>query len=151
MTTPRALALLAPIVLLAGGLGAGTPAAVAADPVLRYQPGKWETTTTMRMSMLPTPQVRTSTECLREGDYSAERLMRDQHGCTVVDPVVTPTSIRWSATCPSPNGSATGRGEYTITDDGLRGHGRVTIDMKMGDRTTTMTMEIASRRVGDCE
>lgn len=126
-------------------------AAAADDTALRYRPGKWETTTTMRMSMLPEPQVRTSTDCLREGDYSAARLMRDQRGCTVSDPVVTARSIRWSATCPAPNGSATGRGEYTISDDGERGTGRVTIDMAMGDQRMTMTMDIASRRIGDCD
>ena len=138
--------LVAPALVLV--LGAASTRAV--DPVLQYHPGKWETTTTMRMPMLAEPQVRTSTECLREGDYSAERLMRDQQGCTIEEPVVTSTSIRWSATCPSPNGSATGRGEYTVTDDGERGHGRVTIDMAMGDQKMTMTMEIASKRVGDC-
>jgi hypothetical protein len=133
---------------LTGVLGAG-PA--AATDVLKYNPGKWETTTTMRMPMLAEPQVRTSTECLREGDYSADRLMRDQQGCKVEEPVVTETSIRWSATCPSPSGSAMGRGEYTITHGGERGHGRVTIDMAMGEQKMTMTMDIASKRIGDCE
>lgn len=132
------------IVLLVGGT-----AALAAES-LRYKPGKWETTTTMRMPMLPEPQVRTSTECLREGDYSAERLMRDQQGCTVAEPVVTAKSIRWTATCPAPDGSATGRGEYTVSDDGERGEGKITIDMAMGDQKMTMTMDIASRRIGDC-
>jgi hypothetical protein len=146
MTTIRLLGLLA--LGLAGVLGArGTAAADA----LRYKPGKWETTTTMRMPMLAQPQVRTSTECLREGDYSAERLMRDQQGCTVTKPETTATSIRWTATCPSPSGSATGRGEYTISGDGERGHGRVVIDVAMGDQTMTMTMDIASRRIGGCD
>lgn len=141
-----------PRILLALGLaGLLGPASARAAEVLEYEPGKWETTTTMRMPMIPEPQVRTSTECLREGDYSAERLMRDQQGCTVDEPVVTKTSIRWSATCPAPNGSATGRGEYTVTDGGTRGQGRVTIDMAMGDQKMTMTMDIASKRIGDCE
>lgn len=138
----RSTAVLALAVLAVGG------AAQAAS--LRYKPGMWKTTTTMRVPMLPSPQVRTSTECLRDDDYSAERLMRDQQGCRVEAPVVTATSMRWTATCAIGDGSATGRGEFAMSDDGERGRGTITIDMSSGGQQTTMTMDVESERVGDC-
>lgn len=122
-----------------------------AAETLAYKPGRWEMTSTTRMPMMAEPQVQTSTECLRAGDYSAERLMRDQQDCTVTEPEVTPTSIRWTARCPGPNGTVTGRGEFKVSADGERGEGTMTIDLMAGDRTMTLTTEITSRRVGDCE
>lgn len=148
MPTRRPLAPLA-TALLALGVAAGAARADATK--LRYEPGRWKTTTTVRMPMLPSPQERTSTECLREGDYSAERLMRDQQGCTVEEPEVTARSIRWTATCPAANGSATGRGEFTVSEDGQRGQGKVTIDMVADGQRMSMTIDIASERVGDCD
>ena len=118
---------------------------------ITYTPGKWETQTTMRMPMMPEPQTRTSTECLREGDYSAERLMRDQKGCKVERVDVKERSLNWTVTCPGPNGGATGRGEYTISDDGERGQGKITIDVDMQGQKTSMTMDVTSRRIGNCD
>lgn len=118
---------------------------------LRFTPGKWKTTTTMRMPMLPQPQTRTATECLREGDYSAERLMRDQQGCQIEQPEISANTIRWTAKCPTPEGPATGTGEFTVLDGGTRGRGTVRIDMQAQGQAIAMTMDFESERVGDCD
>jgi hypothetical protein len=122
-----------------------------ASESLKYNPGKWETQTTMRMPMMPEPQMRTSTECLREGDYSAERLMRDQQGCKVSSVDVKERSLEWTVSCPGANGGATGRGEYNISADGESGQGKITIDVDMQGQKMSMTMDVKSHRVGDCD
>jgi len=137
--------------LLAIAAGIFIALAAQASDSIKYNPGKWETQTTMRMPMMPEPQTRTSTECLREGDYSAERLMRDQKGCKVDRVDVKERSLEWSVTCPGPNGGATGHGEYRISDDGDSGQGKITIDVDMQGQKTSMTMNVKSHRVGDCD
>jgi hypothetical protein len=141
--TERLTAALLVVTLLAVAL----PAEAAP---LEYRPGKWKTKTTMELPGMPA-QTRTTTECLRRGQYSPEDLMKDQEGCTVETPTVTHDTMRWTMACRYPHGTATGRGEFSLEQGGERGRGRIVITMKMQGQEVTNTMRLETERVGDCE
>jgi len=129
-------------------------AASATSGSLDYKPGKWKTTTTMSIPMLPQPHVKTSTECVTEGDYSADRIMegmQGQPGCTVGTPVVSRNTLRWNISCTMPEGSATGSGEFTIDRDGEHGRGTVEISVHASGQSMTTTMRLETERIGDCQ
>jgi hypothetical protein len=128
--------------LLAAGSG-------FADESVSMEPGQWEMTTTMQMSMLPQPQVRTSTECITETEFNPDQINTDPDSpCENSDVRVDGQTITWKITCPSEMGSMQGEWSFTSEGDAIRGTGNMSAMMNSQEMKFDMTWE--GRRVGAC-
>lgn len=122
------------------------PAALAGD--IQIQPGKWETTVTTTISILPQPRVTTRTECMTEEKLDPEKWMSEQAGdCDFENVETTSSTMEFELSCKTPQGTATGKGSYRVDGDTLTGSFSMTIQ---GQMSLTMDNAIKSRRVGDC-
>ncbi|MCW8924750.1 MAG: DUF3617 domain-containing protein [Xanthomonadales bacterium] len=114
-------------------------------------PGKWEMTSTMTMSMLPTPQTFTATECVKESELSPDHFnMDEENPCNFSNVEMGGDTARWSIECPSEGGPAMkGQWEFTSHGDTLSGNGSMTANYGGQEMGFTMTWE--GKRIGDCE
>jgi hypothetical protein len=116
---------------------------------LPMKPGQWEMKMTMEMSMLPAPQVRTSTECVTENELNPESFQMDENsGCTAGDLEIEGNTARWSISCPGPAGDMTGNWEFTSDEDSVVGTGSMSADMN--GMALQMNMNWEGKRLGDC-
>ncbi|MGI9589750.1 MAG: DUF3617 domain-containing protein [Myxococcota bacterium] len=140
---------------LAGPLALGLllPAApgLAADS-LPVKPGLWRTKSTQTMEVpgmgtMP-PRIHEGEECLREGDFDPAKMMDPSSGCRVENVKVEGNVMSYEVTCPTPEGSVTGKARYESNGD--QGKGHVDMAFDMGDAKGRMTMDMSSQRIGDC-
>ena len=128
-------------------LFAGT---VSADGI-PIDPGMWKMTSTMTMTMMPTPQTTTVEECIEEDVLNPEKFNMDEDSpCAVIDVKVSGNSASWAISCPTEGGPAMeGDWEVTSKGDSLTGKGQMTAEFsgqKMG-----FEMKWEGKRIGDCE
>jgi hypothetical protein len=113
-------------------------------------PGKWEMTMTVEMSMLPAPQVKTSTECIEESELTPESFNMDENSpCDLADFEIDGKTVRWRLSCPTPSGNMTGNWEFTSDDDSVVGTGSMSADM--GGMAMEVNMDWKGVRLGDCD
>ena len=113
-------------------------------------PGKWEMTMTMEMSMLPAPQVKTTTKCIEESELDPENFKMDESSiCDLADVEIDGKTMRWSISCPAPAGNLTGNWEFTSNGDSVVGTGSMSADM--GGMAMEMNMNWEGKRLGDCD
>lgn len=131
---------------LATMLFAGT---VFADGV-SITPGQWEMTTTMEMSMLPQPQVHTSTECIEQSELSPDDFnMDEENPCDISDVAIDGNTASWSISCPVESGMVMeGQWEFTSKGDSITGSGSMSTDA--GGMKMEFKMNWEGKRVGDC-
>lgn len=114
-------------------------------------PGMWEMTSTMTMSMMPTPQTTTVEECIEEDILNPEKFNMDEDSpCAITDVSLDGNTATWSINCPTEGGPAMeGQWEVTSHGDTLTGKGQMTAEFsgqKMG-----FDMQWEGKRVGDCK
>ncbi len=113
-------------------------------------PGEWEMTSTMTMSMLPEPKVRTYTQCIEEDQLDPSQLTMDEDNpCNISDVVMDDDSASWTINCPL-QGDMMMAGQWNFTSSGetITGSGSMAVDaagMKM-----ELTMSWDGKRIGDC-
>jgi hypothetical protein len=118
---------------------------------VEVEPGLWEMTMTMQMPMMPTPQLRTSTECIEETELDPKTFqMEEDSPCKVGDVAVEGDTLSWAVDCPSEMGSMTGKWSVTSSGDSMRGEGSMSGDMGGGQKMV-ITMSWEGNRVGDCD
>jgi len=117
---------------------------------ISINPGQWEMTTTMEMSMLPQPQVRSSTECVVETELSPDDFnMNKDSPCDITDVVVDGNEARWSISCPLEGGMVMeGQWEFTSGGDSINGSG--SMSGEIGGTQIEFKMAWDGKRVGDC-
>ena len=125
--------------------GTSNAAGVAIDP------GQWEMTSTMTMSMMPQPQTTTVLECIEENTLNPEDFNMDKDSpCAITDVTVEGNTVRWFINCPTEGGPVmNGNWEITSSGDSLSGKGTMLTEFsgqKMG-----FDMSWEGKRVGDCE
>jgi hypothetical protein len=137
-------------VILCGGATMFFVATVNAQGV-SITPGQWEMTSTMTMTMLPTPQTFTVTECVEESELSPEHFNMDKENpCNFSNVEMGGDTARWSIECPSEGGPAMkGQWEFTSHGETLSGNGSMTANYGGQEMGFTMTWE--GKRIGDCE
>ena len=118
---------------------------------LDVEPGQWEMTTTMTMSMMPQPQVTTDIECIEEDKLRPEDFDMDEDSpCSISDVNYEGNTGRWSIDCPVEGGGAMkGQWEVTSNGDKLSGKGEMTPEIagqKMG-----FNMSWEGKRIGECK
>lgn len=126
---------------------AGT-ASAAGVPI---QPGMWEMTSTMTMTMLPQPRSTTVSECIKDDEISPESFEMDENNpCKITDVVVEGNAARWSINCPTETGMAMeGQWEFTSSGDSITGSG--SMSAVFSGQTIGFDMSWVGKRVGDCE
>lgn len=130
------------VLLLAGTANA---AGVAIDP------GQWEMTTTMTMSMMPEPQTNTATECIEEDVLDPETFNMDENNpCTISDVAIDGNTARWSINCPT-EGDAVMEGQWEVTSHGDTLTGKGTMSTEMSGQKMGFDMAWKGKRIGDCE
>ena len=118
---------------------------------ISIEPGMWETTKTMEMSMMPQPQIHSSTECINESELNPEDFNMDENSpCDIAEVVVDDNSVNWAINCPASGGMAM-EGQWSMTSDGdtLTGGG----SMSGGSEEMQIEMNIKweGKRIGDCD
>ncbi len=132
---------------LAAILLAGTSNAAG----VAINPGQWEMTSTMTMSMMPQPQTTTVLECIEENTLNPEDFNMDKDSpCMITDVTVEGNTTRWSINCPTEGGPVmSGKWEVTSNGDSLSGKGTMSTEFSGQKMGFNMTWE--GKRVGDCK
>lgn len=118
---------------------------------ISIEPGMWETTMTMEMSMMAQPQVHSSTECVRESELDPEDFNMDENSpCDIAEVVIEDNTVNWAINCPVEGGMAM-QGDWSMTSHGdtLTGGG----SMSGGNEQMRIEMNIKwdGKRIGDCD
>jgi len=113
-------------------------------------PGMWEMTSTMTMTMMPEPQRNTVKECIEADELSPESFnMDEENPCSITDVNVEGNTAQWSISCSTGGGPVMeGQWEFTSDGDSISGNGSMSTEFsgqKMG-----FNMTWTGKRVGDC-
>jgi hypothetical protein len=114
------------------------------------EPGKWEMTSTVTMTMLPTPQTSTVTECIREEELSPDHFNMDEgNPCEISNVTIDDNTAKWSIHCPSDMGDMEGQWEFNSDGDSISGKG--TMSANYGGQEMGFEMTWEGERIGDCD
>jgi len=124
--------------------GTGNAAGVA------IQPGMWEMTSTMTMTMLNQPQTSTVKQCIEEDELDPETFNTDQDNpCEFSDVNIDGNSASWSIKCPTEGGmTMDGSWQFTSHGDSITGSG--SMSGEMSGQTFGFDMSWSGKRIGDC-
>lgn len=125
--------------------GSASAAGIAIDP------GQWEMTTTMTMSMLPEPQIETALECIEEDILDPETYdMEEDNPCSIGDVVIDGNTAHWSINCPAENGQVM-NGQWEVTSHGDTLTGKGAMSAEFSGQKMSFDMAWTGKRIGDCK
>jgi hypothetical protein len=125
--------------------GAGNAAGVS------IQPGLWEMTSTMTMTMMAQPQSNTVKECIEKDELGPDSFnMEKDSPCQFSDIEIDGNTARWSIDCPTEGGpSMQGKWEFTSHGDSISGNG--SMNTEYSGQKFGFDMTWTGKRVGPCE
>ena len=133
------------------GLATVMIAGTASAEGVSIDPGMWEMTTTMTMTMMPQPQRTTVNECIEEDELSPESFNLDKENpCSISDVAVEETTARWSISC-STDGGPMMEGQWAFTSSGDTISGNGSMSTEINGQTMGFEMVWTGERIGDCE
>lgn len=134
-----------------GGLAAVLISSTGFAAGVAIQPGLWEMTSTMTMTMLNQPQTNTVKQCIEEDQLDPDSFNMEQDTtCKTSDVVIDGNTARWSIDCPTEMGTAmTGQWEFTSAGDSITGSG--TMSSEYNGQQFGFEMTWSGKRIGDCE
>jgi len=114
-------------------------------------PGMWEMTSTMTMTMMPEPRSHTVKECIENDELSPESFnMDEENPCNITDVNVEGNTARWSISCSTGGGPVMeGHWEFTSNGDSISGNGSMSTEFSGQQMGFEMTW--VGKRVGNCE
>ena len=113
------------------------------------EPGQWQFTSTITSSLLPQPQVSTSTQCVSKEDASDPTRFtgKDQAAnCKVTPGTRSSDSYSWTVSCPDQN--MRGAGKATFGRGAIDSEMQMTVEM--GGQKMEMQTRTAGRLQGPC-
>ena len=113
------------------------------------EPGQWQFTSTITSSLLPQPQVSTSTQCVSKEDASDPTRFtgKDQAAnCKVTPGTRSSDSYSWTVSCPDQN--MRGAGRATFSRGAIDSEMQMTVEM--GGQKMEMQTRTAGRLQGPC-
>ena len=133
------------------GLAAILLAGSANAEGVSINPGMWEMTSTMTMSMMPQPTSTTVKECIENDELSPESFnMEEDNPCNISDVNIDGNTARWSINCPTEGGPVMeGNWEITSKGDSINGNGSMSAEFAGQPMSFNMTWE--GKGVGSCE
>jgi hypothetical protein len=126
----------------------GPVPALAAVDGFHLEPGKWEVTTTRRMSMMPGDQIDTREQCITEANSDPSADMDPGGDCQVVDRTESANAVEWRVQCNLEGTPATGIGR--MQSEGGTATGSMRIEMTVQGVAASFEMEWSGRRLGEC-
>jgi hypothetical protein len=118
---------------------------------IAIEPGMWETNMTMKMSMMPQPQVHSSTECIEESELNPEDFNMDENSpCDIGEVVLNDNTVNWAINCPAEGGMAL-QGNWSMTSNGDTLTGGGSMSGGTEDMQISMTIKWDGKRIGDCD
>jgi len=137
--------------ILLAGLAAALISGTGNAAGVAIQPGMWEMTSTMTMTMLNQPQTNTVKECIEEDELNPENFNTDQDNpCTISDVEIDGKTARWAIRCPTDGGmTMDGTWEFTSYGDSISGSGSMSTEMSGQKFGFDMTW--SGKRIGDCD
>lgn len=132
---------LAAVLVSGAGNAAGVP----------IQPGLWEMTSTMTMSMMAQPQSNTVQECIEKDELGPDSFkMEKDNPCEFSDIGIEGNTARWSINCPTEEGQEmTGQWEFTSLGDSISGSG--SMSMEYSGQKFGFDMTWTGKRLGPCK
>ncbi|MGB5487107.1 MAG: DUF3617 family protein [Lysobacterales bacterium] len=133
------------------GLATVILASTASADGVSINPGMWEMTSTMTMTMMPQPRTTTVKECIKDSEISPESFnMEEDNPCNITDMTVDGNTARWSINCPTEGGPVMeGHWEFTSNGDSINGNGTMSAEFSGQKMGFVMTWE--GKRIGTCE
>ena len=133
------------------GLATVILASTASADGVSINPGMWEMTSTMTMSMMPQPRSTTVKECIKDSELSPESFnMEEDNPCNITEMSVDDNTARWSINCPTEGGPVMeGHWEFTSKGDSISGNG--TMSAEFSGQTMGFVMTWEGERIGNCE
>jgi Protein of unknown function (DUF3617) len=125
-------------------------AGVSAAAAFEVNVGKWEITTTTKMAMMPEPQTKTSTECIKE--KTAEEVLgtlTEKNICTIKEHSEKGDTLEWKMECRD-KGTPPTTGSGKITSQGDTLTGEMDVSMKMGEQEMKFETTWKGKRIGEC-
>jgi len=114
-------------------------------------PGNWEMTSTITMTMMPQPQTTTVMGCIKEPELNPEDFNMDEDNpCNISEVAIDGDTASWSINCPTEGGAVMeGKWEFTSAGDSISGSG--TMSMDYAGQEMGFEMSWAGKRIGDCD
>ena len=133
------------------GLATVILASTASADGVSINPGMWEMTSTMTMTMMPQPRSTTVKECIEDSELSPESFnMEEDNPCNITEMTVEDNTARWSINCPTEGGPVMeGQWEFTSNGDSISGNG--TMSAEFSGQTMGFVMTWEGERIGNCE
>ncbi|MDH3901719.1 MAG: DUF3617 domain-containing protein [Xanthomonadales bacterium] len=126
-------------------------AGTASAEGVSIDPGMWEMTSTVTMSMMPEPRSTTVKECIKDDELSPESFNMDKENpCTISDVAVEENTARWAISC-STGGGPVMEGQWEFTSSGEKISGNGSMSTEFNGKTMGFDMVWVGKRVGDCE
>jgi hypothetical protein len=127
------------------------PAPLVHAEGIPIESGLWETTMTMEMPMLPEPRVVTNTQCMNYDEISPETMGAENQdsNCQIEMEQIDGDTMKWTAICPTGDGTSRGEWEATSFGDTVTGEGLISADVQ--GQTMNITMSWKGKRIGECE
>ena len=124
---------------------------LCAAETITVEPGHWQMSMTMEMSMMPQPQVRTFEECIEEGEMKPEdfSISGDDSDCTFSEPEFDDNTASWTIACPGAGGTM--EGQWSITSHGDRIEGEGSMSTEVQGQKIDFNMHWQGHRTGECE
>jgi len=115
------------------------------------QPGMWEMTSTMTMTMMKEPQTNTAKQCIEEDELNPENFNVDpDNPCKFSDIKIDGNTASWSINCPTQGGmTMDGTWQFTSHGDSITGSGSMSTEMS--GQTFGFDMAWSGKRIGDCD
>jgi len=115
------------------------------------QPGLWEMTSTMTMTMLNQPQTNTVRQCIEEDELGPDSFNMEQDSpCQASDINIEGNKASWSVNCSTGDGmNMVGQWEFTSQGDSINGSGTMTSESSGQQFGFDMTW--SGKRIGACE
>jgi hypothetical protein len=113
-------------------------------------PGKWEITSTTKAEMMPQPQTKTVSECLKE--KTAQEVLgalTEKDICKVLSHTEKGDTLEWTMECRQP-GSPPMNGTGRITSRGESLDGGMNVSVKVGEQEMKFDTTWKGKRLGDC-
>ena len=132
---------------LAMGIAILAQPAVAEGP--KIKPGRWETTVTTVISLMPTPRTNKHARCMTSEDVDPKKWMSEQaKDCKFSNVESSSTMLSFEMVCKTDQGVAKGKGVYRLSDP-ENATGKMEMSLE-GPMAVEITNDITAKRVGDC-
>ena len=131
---------------LAAGLALGVQPAHAQS--VKIVPGKWQVTSTTITPMTPKGLTNTTTDCMTDREFNPAKQLGQNSDCKVIQSSAEGGTVRWTMSCNTEMGPATGRGSFTSGGDSASG--QMVVNLEFQGQPVEFDTRWEGKRIGDC-